>query len=257
MLHLRQYWKPFLLLLFLPILGNIFAGELRDWIYWQMGWKEGNDLAYLWKTTLISGILFCLLANLAIVYGRSFFRPRNIALGPLKTPQPHAHLVLFLSNLNTSPDEFDRGVPKGLMLTGKLDADLTTMLELKTPTDPTRKPIRWLWEMPLRGLGPHRATLESVILICTRESLSQAHWFARLLNEVYQAEFPHLRVGGVQLLMRQGNTVSLDQCPVTETGCGDDPNRSWDFEDIDVLYDGLIRMISVMETRGVRPKNIM
>lgn len=100
------------------------------------------------------------------------------AFFPLQTrrlpAEPRKHLVLFLSNLHKQLEE-SGGKPQELVLTNDLDRDILTMEEMKQ----RKPPVKWSWEMPIRGIRHHldRNTLQTVTLICSAESLSQAHLF--------------------------------------------------------------------------------
>ncbi|OWK41132.1 hypothetical protein [Fimbriiglobus ruber] len=256
---LLRYWKPFLTVLVLPVAGNVFAGELRDLVYTGFGWKDPAH--YLWWTTGIAGALVLAMSAVAVLVGRDLFRPHNIALGPRRNPHPHPHVVLFLSNLNTAHGRFDAGVPDGLSLSGDLDADLRELVRRKNPKDLRHgeAAVRWPWEMSLRGLFQHRGALRSVTLVCSRESLVQAHWFARLLTDRYAAAFPHLlNPDHVRLLVRAGRSVALSACPTTGEGCAGDPAvMAWDFEDYDELYGGLVAMMDQFAREGTRDTDVM
>lgn len=80
---LARNWngKAFVTLLFLPIIGNVFAGEFRDWVYTGFGWKEPAE--YLIYTTLVSGVLLLASVFVAVAFGRELFRPRDVATGDL------------------------------------------------------------------------------------------------------------------------------------------------------------------------------
>jgi hypothetical protein len=250
---LRDYWKALVTLFFLPVVGNVFAGELRDWSYVQLGWKTDGP-KHLWATTLVTGVLLFVVAVVAAAYGRDLFRPRNVALGSKRNPVPHSHLVLFLSNLPTQYANFIDGVPAGLGLSGRLDADMMEMERLKK-LDPKSGQVRWLWEMPLRGLKQHREKLTTVTLICSMESLKQVHWFAKILTTTYAVDFPLLSPDKVRVLARSGPNVHFHANPSREA-C-DPANMAWDFEDYEELYDALLKMMTIFNNSGVRESEVM
>jgi len=231
-------WKAFVTLLFLPVIGNVFAGELRDLVYTGFGWKE--PAGYLMWTTLVSGGLLLASVFVAVAFGRELFRPRDVAIGARKTAAPHPHVVVFLSALDPR-GTFVEGVPDGLALTTDLSADLEEMVR--------RKPaIRWPREMPLRGLYHHREALTSVTLICSKESLPQAGWFVALLGR-YAAAFPRLTSDACRLLLHSGVRVPVSAAPPADA--------SWDFEDYQQLFDGLNRMMGRFARAGVREPDVM
>jgi hypothetical protein len=252
---LGRYWKAALSALLLPVVGNVFAGELRDLMYTWFGWKE--PAWYLWLTAALTGVSFFTLAALTVFFGRDLFAPRNVALGPNINPAPHPHVVLFLSALPLKSGKFADGVPELLPLTGDLDRDFLQMTQLKD-REPKDGGVRWLWEMPLRALHHHRNQLRSVTLVCSRESLPQAPWFAALLDVRYAAAFPHLGREAVRLLVHSGADVALEPCPPSTT---DAPpatdHRGWDFEEYNELYDGLIGMMNVFQREGMREREVI
>jgi len=91
------------------------------------------------------------------------------------------HLIFFLSDIEKEY-ESTGWLPKDFPWTDSLDDDVA---ELK------RRSIRWKWEMPLRGLRPHRK-LEAITLICSEESIPQADAFAACVK--HYPEFEHLEI---------------------------------------------------------------
>jgi hypothetical protein len=89
---------------------------------------------------------------------------------------PH-HLIGFLSALPAADDEhlpeIEWSDPPSL------DADLA---ELEAYKKRQPRPPNWSWEMLLRAVRPHRATLCELTLVCSPESLPQAPYFARRLR---------------------------------------------------------------------------
>ena len=240
------YWKAGLSLLFVPVLGSWFASEFRELIYGWCGWKtpDGYPLA----TTVPLGILLLVAVVLAAFTTRDLFRPRNIALGRRRSPEPHAHLILFLSKLPTNSWKFVDGVPEWLTLTGRLDDDFKELLRLKCAEKP---PPPWQWEMPLRGLYHHRAVLQSVTLVCSKESLEQAPWFVRLLTDRFQREFPRLTPDGIRLLAHGGRRVPLPAPPAAA------PGTHWDFENYEELYLGLTQLMDAQVRERVPEAEVM
>ncbi len=137
------------------------------------------DTLNLWMKGEAGDLSILRLAYVGIfVLSVSLLYQQRGALFPLHTRQLPAelrkHLVLFLSNLHKEFEE-SGGIPPALVLTNDLDRDILAMEELKQ----RHPPVKWPWEMPLRGIRHHldRNTLQTVTLICSPESLSQAHLF--------------------------------------------------------------------------------
>lgn len=135
-------------------------------------------------------------------------------------------------------------MPDGLNLgfTG-LNADLEEMVRAKERPD---KPVRWPWEMPLRGLRHHREGLKSVTLVCSELSLPQARLFANLVAG-YFVSGPKVRV-----LFDVGGELHLAPCPLTP-----DPSGDFDFEDFDQLSVGLIWLFAKLQSEGIAERQIM
>jgi hypothetical protein len=54
----------------------------------------------------------------------------------------------------------------------------------------------------LSGLAKHQTVLRSVTLICSPQSLLQAHWFAAIVTDIYRGEFPILNQTSVQIILK-------------------------------------------------------
>jgi len=168
-----------------------FLSNLRELLPWftaalvalSVGWagdaiKETLDL-WLSGTKGILSLSRCIyilifLGSAILLYRQrnAFFRPRTRYLRN-ETPEKRKHLILFLSNLNTDKGKFNNGVPDGLTLSNDLDADIKRMEVLKDK----KPPLYWSWEMPLRGFRHHFGVLQSMTIICSKQSIEQVHWF--------------------------------------------------------------------------------
>jgi hypothetical protein len=83
--------------------------------------------------------------------------------------------------------EKSNGLPKGLDLVfNDRNEDIGKMEKNK------EKGVRWSWEMPLRAIRHHMGRLESVTLICSKESCPQVPLFlgiCRKYNELQNVKF--------------------------------------------------------------------
>jgi hypothetical protein len=254
--NLSRYWKPILGFTFIPVLAAWLAEESRDWYQHLRGWKPDHQGEPLLTIPLLI-VALLIISCLAAAATRDLFRPRNIALGPKSEPDPHPHLILFLSNLSPY-GKFVEGVPLGLELVGQLDADLDEMERRKDKEKlkPGEAEIRWAWEMPLRGLQQHRPALQTVTLVCSEQSLPQAHLFARVISR-YKNEFHKLSQDGIRLLVRSGTSVALIPCPVEAAPAGDPKILAWNFEDYDELFKGLVLMMDRLAQEGHRETDMI
>lgn len=172
------------------------------------------------------------------------------ALFPLHTRRLPAelrkHLVLFLSNLPKQLEE-SGGTPPQLVLTNDLDRDILTMEEMKQ----RQPPVRWSWEMPLRGIRHHldRNTLQTVTLICSPESLSQAHLF----RDICMRYEPLKRIKYSLLVRRKGRLELVSASDLH----GTEGLQGWDFEDFEELYRGLWYLIKQFKDRKVADADVM
>jgi hypothetical protein len=134
-------------------------------------WLSGNKGVWSLSRCIYISIF---LGSAILLYRQrnAFFRPRTRYLRN-ETPEQRKHLILFLSNLNTNKGKFNHGVPDGLTLSNDLNADIKKMEILKD----NKQPLYWSWEMPLRGLNHHFGVLQSVTIICSKQSIEQVHWF--------------------------------------------------------------------------------
>lgn len=187
--------------------------------------------------------------SVALLYRQrqTFFRPRTRYIRA-DIPKRRKHLILFLSNLDTKRLDFNdnNGVPEELTLTGKLDDDIEEMVRLKTRKG---KPVRWIWEMPLRAIRHHLGKLEGVTIICSRESIEQVNWFLNICNRyetLKKVKFYVLKNKGCRrpaLLDGSSETFSPD--------CG------WDFESFDELSEAVWSLIRILKKRGLKENEIM
>ena len=130
-------------------------------------------------------ILIFIVSTIALYLQRhTFFRPRTRYLKNEEPPR-RRHLILFLSNLDLDKGKFYDGVPDGLNITGDLDRDMKRMEVLKE----NKPPLRWSWEMPLRGLRHHLGVLEAMTIVCSDKSIGQVHWFLDICQRYDQLNY--------------------------------------------------------------------
>lgn len=156
----------------------------------------------------LSGYVLFFFIMVSILYRQRniFFRPRTRYM-PENEAEKRKHIILFLSNL---PKELEKseGIPIWLQLTNNIYEDLKRIEELKE-----KKPsLRWQWEMPIRGIMHHvgktkeAKVLKSVTLICSGESLSQAHLFINICKRYKQLSTIVFHI----LAQKDGQTELID-----------------------------------------------
>lgn len=251
----RRHWirpevKAFLAALAVILTGSWASDELRDWIAALAG-REGFEAGSAVWAVPAFGLM--VLSVFWLYRLRKVWTHPRTRLRQDDSPPTYPNVVLFLSNL-VGPSYKD-GVPEGVELTGDLDADIRALEQKKDPP-PGVKPIRWVWEMPLRGLAHHREKLQRVVIVCSRESLGQVHWFGRLIRQTYSAAFKQL--ASVRVLLRKGDLgVELIDYPpdaLPEAGVAD---GAWDFEAFDQLSWGMVRLLDTLKGEGVREQQIV
>jgi hypothetical protein len=172
----------------------------------------------------------------------AFFRPRTRYLRN-EIPEKRKHLILFLSNLDTDKGKFNNGVLDGLTLSNDLDRDIKSMEALKGK----EPPLRWSWEMPLRGLRHHFGELKSVTIICSKESVEQVDWFldiCRRYDPLKDITFFILAKDPTELIPAPSGAL--------------DSVRGWNFESFDELSSAMWRLIrKLRKQHGIKESEIM
>ncbi len=147
---------------------------------------------------------------------------------PENEAEKRKHLILFLSNLPRELEKHD-GIPQGLQLTNNIYSDIKTIEELKDK----QPPLRWQWEMPIRGIMHHLSNTEemegvkSVTLICSKESLGHAHLFINICKKYKQLNEVAFHV----LAQKNHQTKLID----FHTKADVDSAQGYDFEAFDEL----------------------
>ena len=169
----------------------------------------------------------------------AFFRPRTRFLAN-EVPEPKKHLILFLSDLDTSRGKFHNGVPEGLNLSNDLEKDIEA-IELHKKTHPL-----WRWEMPLRGIRTHLGVLKTVTFVCSRESIEQKQWFLDICERYEQLKNVtfYLLVKGHPYLVPASSEVL-------------DPAQGFDFKSFDELSDAMWRLLKRLRKQKILERDIM
>lgn len=238
---------------FLPNLRELLPWFTAALVALSSGWAGDavQDTLDLWlsgtKGVLsLSRCLYILLfmGSAILLYRQrnTFFRPRTRYLRN-ETPEQRKHLILFLSNLNTEKGKFNNGVSDGLTLSNDLDADIKEMEILKDK----KPPVYWSWEMPLRGISHHFGVLQSVTIICSEESIAQAHWFLDICRQ-----YDSLK--DVTFFILAKNPVELISTPSGETLAS---ARGWKFEDFNELSNAMWILIKKLKRQhGIKESEI-
>ena len=204
-----------------------------------MFYKKGKPAYAL---TIIYVMIFLLSALLVYLQRHMFYRPRTRHLRDIEDPEKRKHLVLFLSELDMRPMKFKEGIPEGLALTDDLDADLDNMLRLKNASPP----IRWKWEMPLRALRHHIGILESATIVCSKESMTQSHWFLSICSR-----YDKLKEIQFYLLVKDPpHWIASTVKPKKEY-------NAWYFESFDELSEAMWLLLKQLRRVGIAEKEIM
>lgn len=172
-----------------------------------------------------------------------FFRPhtRHLTNEP---SEPRKHLVLFLSSLPLTLEPLG-GIPQGIELSFN-----TVIEDLKILEKGKEKGIRWSWEMPLRAMRHHLGFLETVILICSKESFSQVPLFLRICKRYPEFGLVTFFVVGqnvyrTELICFSSSTLDCSQ------------HRGLDFESFDELSRTLWALLKEFKKRRFLEQDIM
>lgn len=205
-------------------------------------WWRGNRGAISWpRITYI--VFFILMVRWLYVQRKAFFRPHTRHLSN-EPAERRKHLVLFLSNL-ASGFEKTGGVPERLRISKDIRRDIQELEMLKK----SNPPVRWSWEMPLRAIEHHLGTLESVTLICSRESLSQANLFLNICRH-----YDQLRPI-IFYVLAQRNRRSELICPSSSVVI--DSHQGFDFESFDELSQAMSILLREFRRQAYSEDEIM
>ena len=177
---------------------------------------------------------------------KTLFQPRTRRLEENTQPEQRQHLVLFLSNLNPKFFKEDsQGIPEWLEISGDINKDLEAMKTLKEE-DSFKK---WQWEMPLRAIRHHIGTLQQVVLVCSEESMQQAHWFYNIAQRypVFQD------VKFMILLNVPSGPAQLDHY----TGQKKELKDGWKFEEFNSQARAMRNLFDYFQNQGISEKQVM
>lgn len=175
--------------------------------------------------------------------GKRYFLPRTRFMNNVESPEKREHLVLFLSDLDTSRGGYCDGVPESLTLSDDLDADIHHIENLKQ----TQR-LMWRWEMPLRAIRHHIGKLKTITLICSPESICQVRWFCAILER-----YLDLKNNTFWIYGKEEHRASLIKC----TDLATHRLEGWNFEAFDDLSRALLQRLRMFRKAGINEKEIM
>ena len=219
---------------------TVLAANLASSAFWETFeiWADG-DTGVISKSRIGYVLFFFLMVWVLYLRRDAFFRPRTRYLAN-EVPEPRKHLILFLSDLDTSKGGFHNGIPEGLNLSNDLEKDIKA-IELHKKTHPF-----WRWEMPLRGIRTHLGILETVTLVCSRQSIQQKQWFLDICKRYEQLDNVtfYLLVKGKPHLIPASSQVL-------------DPAQGFVFESFDELSDAMWILLKKFKKRKFLERDIM
>lgn len=162
-------------------------------------------------------------------------------------------LVWFLSNLRVkSTDCYEEHLPNDVPLSSP---NLKTYLDEIAVFEKQHPSPRWSWAQPLRGVwhnikptGSQPGPLQLVVFVCSPESMDQVKHMGKLIE--YFVDTAKLEVA-VWLQHDQGALKN-----VSELGQQTWKANGWDFDAFDVMYESLLRLLSVLAAKGYSEHDI-
>ncbi len=217
----------------MTVLGSHFAADafletFESWSHGKFGHVSFLSIGYV---VFFVGMVYWFYRQ-----RDNFFHPRSRHLSN-ESPEVKEHLILFLSTL-TPILEKSRGIPDGLSLTEDINKDIETIEALKVGN----APIRWTWEMPLRSVRHHCSKLSTLTLICSKESILQAHLFLDICKHY---KFQNLK--NVYLLARRDRRPELVELWPTNKNEG---LEGFNFESFDELSNSMWYLIRTFKHMG-------
>ena len=169
--------------------------------------------------------------------------------------EPRRVLVFFLSALQqkkgvTEENDLTSVLPGHLSLSWDLDADLRALAEYKRQQKlADTRPMFWSWEQPLRGIHHNwrGGKLDRLILICSHESIQQAHWFTQIVQKYGVCDDVH-----VELLVPDGHGSRL--LPAGDERLDD--HFGWNFEDFDEMWRAVSQLLALLGGEGIADREI-
>jgi len=179
---------------------------------------------------------FMLMVWVLYIKRQTFFPPRTRLLRN-EAADKRKHLFLFLSNILPETEKTN-GIPDKLTLSfNSLGEDLNIIKNRK------KENIRWKWEMPLRAIYHHLGILESVTIICSKESLGQVHLFLNICKKYTQLE----KITFLLLTLKKGRPEVVDTQLLSPENIFQARDvakfEGLDFENFDQLTDALLCLI--------------
>ncbi len=253
----RSGLSIFIILAIAVLSSHLAADAIINWL------EELFHNQHWWHPILyISFIVFfvCMASCTYWLKNRIFFPYTKVLLN--QEAERRKHLILFLSNLRGDLKK-SNGIPSGLTLTQDLDEDIEAIVKLKEETQ-----RHWAWEMPLRALQHHNKTLETLTLVCSKESLEQSHWFLDIFGR-YQIQFNNLQK--VFLLVKEKGSDKFVETHLTKEANdklehlveGDDKvYDGFNFEDFNELSQAMKTLIEKLckftfKERKVKERDMM
>lgn len=232
-------WFPWFIAAITVLSSNLAANAVGETLeLWTIG-KTGV-VSYLRIGYIV---FFAGMVVLLCWKRRDFFLPRTRRLSKEET-EKRKHLVLFLSNL--PPEQVENsGVPIELKLIQDINKDIAEIELLKQK----KPPIKWQWEMPLRAIRHHLETLETVTIVCSRESLLQVSLFLKICKNYTQLQKVIFYVLAQKSRRTELNCVSLPS----------DINslQGYDFEDFNEIVDAMDSLRREFDNKGYFEKDVM
>ena len=200
-----------------------------------------------WALTGISIVLFSLSAFWMYAVRQTLFQPRTRFIRSEK-PEPRECLVVFLSSLHIDRVKSVEGVPEWFSPRWVLAEDLEELRRLKEQSHD----FVWSWEQSLRGLRYHLSRLRTVVVICSKDSIGQVHWFRRILGQY--SEFSGL---DFKVCCRSNeDSIRLEACGIDHDPITD-PDKGWNFEQFDDLSRAVLHLVRQLHVRGFPDEEIM
>lgn len=234
-----QEWHPWVAGVLVVLSSAWFADSLRD-LFEDI--RKGMNISG-W----IFGLFYFIVLIGAIIWlyktRKMLFQPRTRHLEEHTKPEKRQYLILFLSNLFEGKGDVE-GIPEWLNLTDDIENDVQVMEKIKVE-NPRQQ---WRWEMPLRAIKHHTGTLKQVVLVCSDESIKQAHWFYQVVRRYL--EFHDIEV--MVLLNDASGAVRLTPCTDQQRRTG-----GWDFEQFNSLATAIRELFKLFHKLNIPEKQVM
>lgn len=188
-------------------------------------WNNDNiNGSWLFITFIFFFVMIVLLAKIK----NNLFAPRTKEL--IKQPvEKRKHLILFLSPVSKFFLK-KGGIPDWFNPSWKLKKDLDDLKKIKQ-NDQSK---RWSWEMPLRGIEGHLDVLQSVTIICSKDTVRCASAFLKLCKG-----YDELRNRIFYLLAEKEKKTQL----INSADFSDfDQLQGYDFENFDEMIKALLQL---------------